>query len=151
MRRSLIIAAVAVVLVAGAYLAGYWPERTARVAAETEAGDLRTRLAAADARVRAGGLLGQALTLKEAVMLQNYGQALEMASSFFDAVATEADRSEDSGMRDALTDVLAQRDGVTAALAKADPSVLDTLHAMERRLRTALGYRLPPELAPSPA
>jgi len=37
------------------------------------------------------------------------------------------------------------RDGVTAALAKADPAVVEALHGIELRLRRALGYALPPD------
>jgi hypothetical protein len=83
-------------------------------------------------------------------MRQNYGQALDLSSPFFDAVRAEATGSPDSGLRDGLNEVLAMRDGVTAALAKADPTVIETLHGIELRLRRALGYAVPPESASSP-
>jgi hypothetical protein len=148
MKGLLVIAAAAVV--AGAYLAGYWPERRVRIAAQAEVGALETRLATAEARVRVGELLGRALTLKEVVMRQNYGQGLELSSPFFDAVRAETARPASSGLTDGLNEVLAMRDGVTAALAKADPQVVDTLHGIELRLRRALGYPLPPDPASNP-
>lgn len=49
-------------------------------------------------------------------MRQNYGQALELSSPFFDAVRAEIARSPDSELADGLNQVLAVRDGVTAAL-----------------------------------
>ena len=83
-------------------------------------------------------------------MRQNYRQALERSTPFFDAVRAETARAADAGLRDGLSEVLALRDAVTAGLAKADPTVVDTLHGIELRLRRALGYALPPEPASSP-
>jgi hypothetical protein len=137
----------AAILVGGAYVAGYVPERRVRIAAEAEAEALRTRLAASEARVRVGELLGRALTLKDVAIRQDYGRALELSSQFFDAVRTESPRS-DVGPPDGLNEILSLRDRVTAALAKADPAVVDTLHDVELRLRRLLGYGLPAESAP---
>jgi hypothetical protein len=150
MRTKGVIAILAAAVIAGAYLTGYLPERRVRIAAEAEVGALQTRLATAEARVQVGELLGQALTVKEVAMRQNYGQALELSSPFFDAVGTEMARSAGSGLGDGLNQVLAMRDGVTAALAKADSNVVETLHGIELRLRRTLGYALPPEAASSP-
>lgn len=147
MRKTGLIITTAGVVIAGAYLAGYLPESRGRIAAEAEVGELQMRLAAAEGRVRVGELLGQALTLKEVAKRQDYGQALDLSSPFFDAVRAEAARSPDSGSRTGLNEVLAMRDAVTAALAKADPTVIETLHGIELRLRRALGYALPPESA----
>ena len=150
MRTRGFIAIAVVAAVAAAYVVGYSPEHRARVAAEEEADALRARLDTAERQVRAGELLGQALTLKEVAIRQNYGQALELSSSFFNAVRIEEARSSGGQLGGTLTEILAMRDAVTAALAKADPTVSDTLHGVELRLRQALGYALPPESAPSP-
>jgi hypothetical protein len=139
MRKAGIVAAVAVVVVAGAYLAGYLPERRARIAGERELTAIREELLAAQQRVRLNELLGRALMLKEAAQRQNYGQALELSSTFFDAVLAERKRAGDGE----LDEILAMRDGVTAALAKADPATVDTLHRVEVRLRQALAYQVP--------
>ena len=147
--KGLLVIAAAAVL-AGAYLTGYWPERRVRIASQTEVGALETRLATAEARIRVGEILGRALTLKEVVMRQNYGQGLELSSPFFDAVRVETARPASSELTDGLNEVLAMRDGVTAALAKADPQVVETLHGIELRLRRALGYPLPPDPTSSP-
>jgi len=134
-----------VVLIAGAYAAGLVPERRLRTAAEQEAAGLREQLTAAEARVRMGQLLGQALTVREVVVRQNYGQAQDLASVFFDDVRREASATPVEEFRAVLEAVLSRRDGVTASLAKADPAVLDVLRELEAQLRRALGYSLPAE------
>lgn len=145
MRMKSLVALGAAVVIGGAYVAGYLTERRARTTAEARVAALETRLAVAEARVRTSELLGLALTLKEVAMRQNYGQALDLSTSFFDAVSNESARSSDAGLRDGLNQVLTFRDRVTAALATADPTVADTVHTIELHLRRALGYPLPPE------
>ena len=142
MRAKFILGVLIVAAVAGAYLAGWWSERSLLIAAEAEADVLRAELAAADARVRVGSLLGRALTLKETTINQNYGEALELSSTFFDAVLAESVIT-DPGFQDGLTQALDRRDVVTAALARGEPSVLDALRAIEFDLRAALGYTAP--------
>jgi type II secretory pathway pseudopilin PulG len=148
--RTKLLVAVAVVLVGGAFLFGYLPQRTRRATAEAQSALLQERLTAAEARVRAGELLGQVLTVKEVAMRQNYGLASERSSAFFDAVRTEVPITPHSALRDAMNEVLAQRDIVTAALAKGEPSVVETLHDIELRLRRALGLSMPPEPVSTP-
>jgi hypothetical protein len=145
--RGKVLAVAGTVLAAGAYLAGHLPERRVRIAAETEAEALGTRLAAAEARVRLGELLGRALTVKEVAARQDYGQALELSSQLFDAVLTESARPGVE-LPDGLNEILSFRDRVTAALARGDPAVVDLLHDVELRLRRLLGYGLPVESAP---
>jgi hypothetical protein len=148
MRWRRIAAVAAVILIGGAFLIGYVPEHRLRMAAEAQSRMVQEELATAEARIRMGELLGQALTIREVTMRQNYGQAQELSSSFFDGVQAEAARTPESAFRDALNEVLAKRDAVTAALTKADPGVVEILHMIELRVRHALGYTLPPEPAP---
>lgn len=138
-----------VALIGGAFLAGYLPERRVRVAAEQQSEALQQRLAAAETRLRIGRLLGDALTLSEVAMRRNYGQAQELSSAFFDRVRVEATETGDEAFRRVLTDILARRDAVTIALTKAEPAVVDVLHAIELALRRALGYLLPPDQDPT--
>jgi hypothetical protein len=118
------------------------------MAAEEQARLAQNRLAAAEARVRFGELLGEVLTVKEVTVRQNYGQAQQLSSSLFDRVRAEAAETRESAFRDALNEVLARRDAVTASLTKADPGVVEVLHTIELRFRRALGYSVPPEPAP---
>jgi hypothetical protein len=151
MRRAGLIAVAAVVLLGAAYLAGYLPERSRRIAAAEQAASLQAAFAGAESRVRVAALLGQAITLKEVAMRQNYGQALELSPRFFDAVRAEALQSADASLRSGLEEISARRDALTAALAKTEPAVVDTLHQIEVRLRVALGYALPPEAVATPS
>jgi hypothetical protein len=135
----------AVLLLGGAFLVGLVPERQRRSAAEQENRSLQERLTAAEARVRFSRLLGDALTLKEVAMRQDYGQAQALSSAFFDQVRHEAASTPVSAFRDTLADVLSRRDLVTSSLAKADPAVVEILHTVEMRIRSGLGYSLPAE------
>ena len=130
----------AVVLIGAAFLAGYRPERRLRTAAQEESVKLRQQLDAAEARVRMGELLGQAIAIREVVMRQNYGQAQELSSAFFDSVRRKAAATPLAEFRSVLNDVLSRRDSVTASLAKADTATLEALRMIEVQIRRALGY-----------
>ena len=146
MSRTAWIAAVAIVLAAGLYLAGYLPEHNQRVRAGAELQTVRADLSAAERRERVGRLLGQVLMLKELTARADYGQALRESSRFFDAVREETQSTSDGAVaKSDLIEVLAKRDAVTAALAKADPAVTATLTAAEHLLRRSLGYPVPAE------
>jgi hypothetical protein len=138
------IGAIAVIVLIGvAYLAGYIPEQRARAAAEARAQAAEARAAALEGRVRLGQLLGEVLALKEVVARQNYGQAQELSSAFFDRVRSAEAQPGEPAFAAVLTDVAGRRDAITAALAKADPAAIETLQAIEDRLRDALGYPRP--------
>jgi len=138
--RKHYLAIACVVLLAATFLAGYIPERRARTVAETESRALQERLALSEGRGRIADLLGEALAVSDAVSRQNYGQAQQLASTFFDRVRAEAASTSDAGFRDALNETLARRDAVIASLTLAEPRVADALQAIELRLRRALGY-----------
>jgi hypothetical protein len=139
----------AVVVIAGSYVAGWLPERRARMAAEEQVVALEEQLAGAQARLRVGELLGQALTLKEVAARRDYGQAQELSSVFFDAVRQEEMVTTDSALRGALGSALAGRDAVTAALARSEPAVTETLHDVELQFRRALMFVMPPGPVPT--
>ena len=151
MGRKRIIAVVFVVLLGAAFLVGYVPQQQRRASAEMDIEDLQNRLVAAEDRVRTSELLGRVLTVQEVTARQDYGDAQELSSAFFDAVRAEASATHDSRLREGLNDALTQRDAVTAALAKADARAMEILHKIELRLRQALGYPVPPEPAGSGA
>ena len=150
MRRTVTAAILALAAIAGGYLAGSLPERQQRAAAEARVTELQAKISAAAARLRAGELLGEALTLKDIASRQNYGQARELSSAFFDAVRTAAASVPEGRLRDGLNDILSRRDRVTAALARAEPTVAEALYQIEWRLRDALGYPMPPEPVNAP-
>jgi type II secretory pathway pseudopilin PulG len=150
-----VLAVLIVLLIAGAFAAGYWPERQRASRAQAEATALRAqlseaqaRLAAAEAKARLGRLFGQLLALQDAVASGNFGEAQTFSSAFFDGVLEESRTTDAAEVRAALDAVLTRRDTVTAGLARGEGSVSTVLAPIERDLRRALGYPVPP---PSPS
>lgn len=142
---------IVVVLIAAAYVAGFWPQRERVSALQAENVTLQQRVEAAESRVRAGVLLGELLAMKEVVQEMNYGQARGMSSPFFEHVRAEAGRTGDAGLKQALESINVLRDPVTVALTQGDGTALAHLRESERRLRQALGYPPPPAAAtPAP-
>lgn len=152
MRKILV--ALVVLLVAGAFFAGYWPQREKLVAAQAEAAEVRrqlslsqSQLAAAEAKARLGRVFGQFLALQDAVAAGNFGEAQPLSSSFFDQVREESARTSEATARTALDAVLMRRDTVTAGLARGEGSVREVLALIEREMRRALGYPAAPAAA----
>jgi len=155
--RKLLVVLV-VLLVAGAFVAGYWPQREARLRAEQEAGEarrqlaeVRAELARAEAQNRRGLLFGRLLALQDAVANGNFGEAQALSTPFFDGVRDEAARASDGAVRASLDAILMRRDTVTAGLARGEGSVRETLLPIEREVRRAVGYPLPALPSPRPA
>jgi hypothetical protein len=142
LRRLAIIGGV--LLLVGAFLAGYWPEHQRNQALEARVATLEQQLAAARGELRIGRLLGDLLNLMQVASQQDYGQAQALSSRFFDGVREEAAAASDGRSKDALAATLKLRDAVTAALTRADPAVMLTLTEIENRLRLALGYPVAP-------
>jgi hypothetical protein len=124
-------------------VAGFWPQRERVSALQAENAAVQQRLEAAEAKVRAGVLLGELLTFKEVVQEMNYGQARGLSSPFFEHVAAEAARTTDPAVKQALTSIRSQRDAVTVALTQGDAAALGRLREAEAQLRQALGYPAP--------
>ena len=155
MRKVVVV--LVVLLIAGAFVAGYWPQHQGLVRAQAEAAEARrqlaetrSELAAAEAKARLGRLFGQYLALDDAVASGNYGEAQALSSPFFDAVREEVTKGPDPAARTALDAILMRRDTVTAGIARGEASVREVLVPIERELRRALGYPVPP-LAPATA
>jgi hypothetical protein len=155
-----LLAVLVVLLAAGAFVAGYWPQREARLRAEQQAaearrqlGDVQAELARAEARDRRGRLFGRLLALQDAVASGNFGEAQSLSTPFFDGVRDEAAGESDAAVRTSLDAILMRRDTVTAGLARGEGSVREVLVPIERELRRALGYPLPalPSPRPTPA
>ena len=138
MKRLLAIAVV--VLVALAYLAGFWPQHRQLTERQAQSRALQERLTSADGRVRLAEVLGQLLRLSDAVTARNYGEAATLSSTFFDSVRAEASRTDQPAVKEALENILRTRDQVTTAVAQTDPSLSVALKEHERTLRRALGY-----------
>ena len=156
MRQVLVV--LVVLLIAGAFVAGYWPQREKLTQAQAETVEARRQLAEAraqldqaEAKARLGRLFGQFLALEDAVLASDYAGAQALSSAFFNAVREEADRTGDASVRTALDATLMRRDTVTAGIARGESSVRDTLVPIARELRRALGYTVPPLVPVKPA
>jgi hypothetical protein len=150
-----VLAGLVVLLIAGAFAAGYWPQRQKLVQARAEAADAarlralaESRLAEAEAKVRVGELFGRFLALRDAVEIGDFPTARSLSSKFFDGVREEGQRTTNASVRAALDSVQARRDAVTASLARIDGGAREMMVAIERELRQALGY---PVLQPAAA
>jgi type II secretory pathway pseudopilin PulG len=151
-------AVLVILVVAGAFVAGYWPQRAARLRAEREAAEARQQLAEvradlarAEAQDRRGRLLGRLLALQDAVAGGNFGEAQALSTPFFDGVREEAAGETDATVRKGLDAILERRDTVTAQLARGEGSVREALVAIGRELRRALGYPVPSVAPPKGA
>jgi hypothetical protein len=148
MGKMLKLVLLVVVLLAAAYIAGFWPQREGIGALSAETASLQQRVDTAEGKVRAAAILGELLAFKEVVQEMNYGQARAMSSPFFEHVAAEAALASDPAVKQALASILAVRDRVTVALTQGDASALSLLREAEVRLRQALGYPAAPAPAP---
>lgn len=140
MTKTRVLLVLGVVLIGGAYLAGFWPERQRLAAARAEAQALQQRVAESEARVRLAEVLGTLLAVSDSVDAQNYGDAAARASAYFDRVTAEAQAATDPATRAVLEGARQTRDTVTAALARAEPTVRETLRQQQLAIRRALGY-----------
>ena len=148
MRKLLVV--LVVLLIAGAFVAGYWPQREKLIQAQAETvearrqlAETRTELDQAEAKARPGRLFGQFLALEDAVLASDYAGAQALSSSFFNAAREEAGKTGDASVRTALDATLMRRDTVTAGIARGESSVRDALAPIARELRRALGYTVP--------
>jgi preprotein translocase subunit SecE len=141
-RKTLIIVAVMVAVVMLAYVAGYWslygPNRTL----QTENDALQSGVVTLEDRARLSMIHIKMLDAIDAVAAMNYGQAQALASSLFDDIRAELNRTTNATYRQALKEALDRRDAMTAALATGDASVLQPLREVERRIRQVLSTPL---------
>ena len=134
---------IVVVLVAGAFVGGYWPEHRRLVDARAQLETLKAQLGDAEAKVRLADILGQLLRLVDSIEARNFGEAATQATAYFDRVGAEALASASSDTKSGLESIARSRDKVVTALALNDFSVLEELRGHEVTLRRALGFSVP--------
>lgn len=132
-----------------AFLAGYWPQRQDRLAAEGSLEMATASLERAEARNRLYALQSKLVDLVASVEARNFGDAQGKATLFFDAVRTEATQPDQIQAKGVLEGILAGRDPLTSALTQNDPAARELLHGAMARLRQALGE--PPLPVPAQA
>lgn len=116
-----------VIVIALAFVAGYWPQHKKLLQTQGELIDTSASLTKSEAKVRLCLLQSQLVSLFQEAENKNYADASALSTKFFDGVRHEVDSAPSSSLKSALESVLNQRDAVTAALAKADPKASDLL------------------------
>ena len=137
-RKALVVIGVIVLVVIGAFLAGYWPEHRRGTSLQTDNDSLRARVLMLDSRARLSMIHTKALDAIDAVAAMNYGHAQGLTSSLFDDIRVELSRTTEPQYREALQDGLDRRDAITAALATGDAAALEPLRELEKRIRQVL-------------
>ncbi len=129
---------VLVVLLAAAYVGGYWPQHQRFREAQDNFNAVSARLANveanAESRIRLCKLQSDLIALVYKTADKNYGDALPLSTKFFDQVLAEATRTDNQKSKSSLQSILQKRDAVTAALAKGDSSAYDLLLPLEKTL-----------------
>ena len=136
MKKLLII--LVLLVVGGAYVAGYWPQRQKLVAAEQNSSQLTQQLAEAQTLVRICHIENQLLAVIEQTESQNYGEAQNQSGRLFDDIRAEAGRAANPTYKQLLDTLQGRRDAVTAGLARADSGTLMVLRQSLKDLRQLL-------------
>lgn len=134
-----VLVVIAMLLLAGAYVGGYWPEHRELTAAQSELQSTKIRLAEAEDKIRMYQLENRILGVIEKATDKNYGDAQKLSTEFFDQVRPEIARTAQDSFRTSLESALLKRDQVTAGLTQGDPAVLDLLRQMLVNFRQVLG------------
>ena len=121
-------------LLAAAYVAGYWPQHRKFREAQDNSNAVSARLTDAESRLRLCKLQNDLIALVRKTAEKNYGEAQAFSTKFFDQVLAEARQTENQKWKSSLESILQSRDAVTAALAKGDSSARDLLLPLEKTL-----------------
>jgi len=116
-----------ILLLGGAYLGGYWPQRQKIQEAEKNVMQAAQQLTSAQAVVHITRLENDLVALVDQTQNQNYGEAQKLSSRFFDDLKAEVDRSPNAAYRSNLETILARRDVVTSGLTRADAAIIAPL------------------------
>lgn len=128
MKRAGII--IGIILIGVAYVLGFWPQYQKAQASQRQVAEMSAELTAAQSRVRLYQLQNSLIAVVRQTSQKNYGEASKLSTKFFDDARIEVQRQTNPKVKTALESILQQRDAVTAALAKGDPSALGLLEPL---------------------
>jgi len=126
---------VVVLLLAGAYVGGYWPQRQKLQEAEKNRAQASQQLASAQTVVHITRLENDLVALVDQTQNQNYGEAQKLSSRFFNDLRAELDRSPNASYRQTLETIFAHRDAVTSGLTRADAATIGPLRQSLNEIR----------------
>lgn len=133
------IALIVLLLMALSFGGGFWWEHGKMEAVQNKLDTATAQLTASESAVRLCRLQDQLLTLVQTTGAKNYGDAATLSTKFFNALGNEVARATQPNIKSAMQSILAQRDQVTAELAKGDPASHDMFVQMSATFRQVLG------------
>jgi hypothetical protein len=131
MRKLLLI----IILLAIAYVGGYWPEHQHLQEARRNLAQTQQRLAQAQDAARISHMENELLNVIDQTQAQNYGEAQKSSGQFFDDLNSETSSFPASPYISELKTIVARRDAVVSGLARADASTLSSLRQSLNDLR----------------
>ncbi len=126
------------VLLIAAYLVGYLPQHNQLTTSENALQSTRRQLADVREQVNICHLENQLLDVIKEVDNNNFGQAQQHSTDFFNAVRGQMTQSTKPNYKSALQSVLEMRDSIMIALSRKDPSSSHMLSQALEQLRSPL-------------
>jgi len=118
------------VAILAAFSIGFVPQFTARRRLQADLSETRARLAVAERQIEIDEIRGLAGRMLLETSRQNYGNARELSTAYFNKVSELAEKTEDPALQAALLKLLSARDSITSALAQGNASVVTELQAL---------------------
>ena len=100
------------------FLLGFVPQYLQKNQLQSELTVSREKLGQSELRDLAGLML-------LAVLRQNYGDARDYSTKYFDGLRATSDQAQDAALKSSLQELLGKRDSTITKLAKGDPSSTD--------------------------
>ena len=115
------------------FLIGFVPSQTALEQLRAENDQLQRSNSTLQSSLRIAELRGAAGLMQHRVDQNNFGEAGEIATGFFNGVRQALHASNDAALRKNLQEMLLQRDKITTGLARADPAVKEEIEQLYGR------------------
>ena len=129
---------IVIVLMALSFGGGFWWEHNRAGSVQSQLDTANAQLAKANDDVRLCRLQDELQKVVEDTANKNYGDAATASTLFFNHLSAEVALTNQPAVKSAMQSILAQRDKVTAQIAKADPASHDTLVQMSAALHQAI-------------
>ena len=138
-RRTLFLLILALVVVAGSFLLGFWPQYQRAEALEANFEKVRARTLELDGRLANAKARDAASLMLLEVTKKNFGVAGGHASDMFNRIRQLHDSSQQPETKTALAAILSRRDEVIGMLGKGDPAVEGPVREIVEQVHKAIG------------
>lgn len=129
--RTKIILGAAVLL--GSFLLGFIPQILENWRLQGEIARLQSEVSVAQRQAEIDALRNLAGRMLLEALQKNYGVAQELSTSYFDKTQKLEAEADNPALMAPLSQLLADRDAITAALTQGSPSVVPDLQSLLRR------------------